>query len=290
MQIKLTWRRLALTTTLVLAGALAPLAYAAVAGKGGSPGRAVAGSPTRFSTPPLLSPARSPQAVAATADNPYQVIANIPATGACASVPLPAGTDFVLQQVMALSNGGFSYAYVQPRIKASTDPGDYRFGQLDVPLDATQDAAARSFDLVVRPDSFVAAAVGDIYDIRVCASGPTTSLTVTFVFTGQRLATGATVTAVDAFRARATSAGTILRWTTGSESNVLGFNIWRYRGNKGVKVNSTLIRAKRSGEPTGASYTYRDNHPGAARGITYRLQLVNLNGQRSWYAAFAIPA
>jgi hypothetical protein len=84
--------------------------------------------------------------------------------------------------------------------------------------------------------------------------------------------------------------GALLRWTTGTESNLLGFNVWRYRGSNGVKVNRTLVRAERSGEPTGATYTYLDSHPGARRGLTYRLQLVDHQGRRRWYAAFAIPS
>ena len=68
------------------------------------------------------------------------------------------------------------------------------------------------------------------------------------------------------------------------------FNVWRYRGAKGVKVNRTLIRAKLNGEPKGASYRYVDSVRGAKRGLTYRLQLVDLKGKRTWYAAFAIAS
>jgi hypothetical protein len=51
-----------------------------------------------------------------------------------------------------------------------------------------------------------------------------------------------------------------------------------------------LVRAKRSGEPKGASYRYVDYMRGAKRGLTYRLQLVDLKGKRTWYAAFAIAS
>ncbi|MFN2467476.1 MAG: hypothetical protein ABR521_05000 [Gaiellaceae bacterium] len=83
------------------------------------------------------------------------------------------------------------------------------------------------------------------------------------------------------------SSGVLVRWRTASESGTLGFNVWRYRGGKGVKVNRTLIAAKRSGEPAGAGYSFVDRAPGARRGLTYRLQLVDQQGRRTWYAPFA---
>jgi hypothetical protein len=102
----------------------------------------------------------------------------------------------------------------------------------------------------------------------------------------------ATVADVAGFRAgrvgRAQRA--LLRWTTASENNLLGFNVWRYRGANAVKLNRTLIRAKRSGEPAGAAYSFVDHVAVAKRGLTYRLQLVDLKGKRTWYAAFAIAS
>ena len=92
------------------------------------------------------------------------------------------------------------------------------------------------------------------------------------------------------FTARPIARGALLRWTTGTESSLLGFNVWRFHNGSGVKVNRTLVLAKRSGEAGGASYTFLDRHPGARRGLSYRLQLVDLQGKRSWYTAFAIPA
>jgi hypothetical protein len=55
-------------------------------------------------------------------------------------------------------------------------------------------------------------------------------------------------------------------------------------------MNRALIRTKRSGEAAGAAYSFIDRAPGARRGLTYRLQLVDLKGKRSWYAAFAIAS
>lgn len=70
--------------------------------------------------------------------------------------------------------------------------------------------------------------------------------------------------------------GAVVRWRTGTESRILGFNLWR----DGRKANRALIAARHSGEARGASYRFVDR---AARGsASYRLQVVDLNGKRSW--------
>jgi hypothetical protein len=77
-----------------------------------------------------------------------------------------------------------------------------------------------------------------------------------------------------------------------TETGILGFgfNIWRFRSGKGVKVSRTLIRAKRTGEPTGASYLLVDRGARGKSGLTYRLQLIDPNGRGTWYAAFVVAA
>jgi hypothetical protein len=57
-----------------------------------------------------------------------------------------------------------------------------------------------------------------------------------------------------------------------------------------TQTNRTLVRAERSGEPAGASYRFVDLVAGAKRGLTYRLQFVDLKGKRTWCAAFAIAS
>ena len=71
-------------------------------------------------------------------------------------------------------------------------------------------------------------------------------------------------------------------WRTASETDALGFNLWRYSASgKGVKVNRTLIAAKVAGRAAGAAYRVVDRitRPGS---YTYRLQSVSKTGKRAW--------
>jgi subtilisin-like proprotein convertase family protein len=93
-----------------------------------------------------------------------------------------------------------------------------------------------------------------------------------------------TAVAVSGFVARRITAGARLSWRTGEELNAAGFNLFRTNGKRSVKVNKTLVRAKRSGTSRGASYALTDRT--AKRGVaySYRLQAVETNGNRSWAA------
>ena len=281
MRITLTGRRLALAAVLVVGAVTAPFAYATVAGGKAPPtGEAAA-------TPLVLSSPSSTQAPASTADNPYQVSAEIAFNGStqCGDFSLPANQDFVLESVTA--TGPFDSITVGPFMKASN--GGVNFGRTEWTIALTgEHQKTRTFNLLVRPDSGAAASSGDVWGFGYCVNGPVNYLGW-LLLTGQKVA-GPTQAALTDFTARSGKAQTRLHWTTASETEILGFNVWRYRGAKGVKVNRTLVRAKRSGEPAGASYRYIDQVRGAKRGLTYRLQLVDLKGKRTWYAAFAIAS
>lgn len=81
---------------------------------------------------------------------------------------------------------------------------------------------------------------------------------------------------VASFAARPSAKGVLLRWRTASETNVLGFNVFR----TGRKVNRQLIRAR--GSVSGWRYSFLDRHaPYAA--LTYKLQAVGTDGSRSWF-------
>jgi hypothetical protein len=84
--------------------------------------------------------------------------------------------------------------------------------------------------------------------------------------------------------------GVRLTWRTTSELDVVGFNVWRFADGKGVKVNRTLVAAKAAGRVGGATYRLLDKavRPGIAH--TYRLQVVNQNGTRSWRASKTVRA
>ncbi len=76
----------------------------------------------------------------------------------------------------------------------------------------------------------------------------------------------------------------VLSWRSGSEADVLGFNVWRGQ----TKLNRALIAAKRSGKAAGAPYRFVDRAGKASRNASYRLQGVDLKGKRSWYGSAAI--
>jgi hypothetical protein len=101
---------------------------------------------------------------------------------------------------------------------------------------------------------------------------------VTFVQqTGGDVICSATAVVVSSFSARHVRSGVELRWRTGSEVSVLGYDV--YRG--GTKLNRALIRAK--GTARGAAYSFVDR---LVRGVasTYRLRAAQRDGSRTWVA------
>jgi hypothetical protein len=105
---------------------------------------------------------------------------------------------------------------------------------------------------------------------------------------GLALAAGPTAATVTTFTGRAVGPKTVrLSWRTGRETDVLGFNIWRFAGGKGVKVNRTLISAKAKGA-RGAAYSLVDRTARRGKTYTYRLQVVNRNGKRNFQAGTVV--
>ena len=289
MRITLTGRRLALAAVLVLGGVAAPLAYGTIT-NGKSAGLSAAPAVPLAPASPSLA-----QGPASSGDNPYQFVHKMTSSDyTCTNVSLPAGQDFVLESVSVFTPGGRPvpakvWIGMTYKESATTLLGTGCDGP-EISLDGFGNGT-RTFNFLVRPDTFTNAAVGDLYDLYAgFETSNTSGNTVLVVFTGQRVVTTPTASMVLDFRARSGSRGTTLRWTTGSEAEIAGFNVWRYRNSKGVKVNRSLLRAKRRGNPVGASYSFVDRAPGARRGLTYRLQLVDQRGRRTWYAAFAIAS
>jgi hypothetical protein len=84
-----------------------------------------------------------------------------------------------------------------------------------------------------------------------------------------------------AFAATRTGSRVAVTWRTGTETQALGFNVFR----RGVKLNRSLIPARYAGQARGALYRFVDR---TARGrATYRLQLVQRSGKTVWYGASA---
>jgi hypothetical protein len=81
-------------------------------------------------------------------------------------------------------------------------------------------------------------------------------------------------------RVRPVGASVLLRWRTGAEVGVLGFDVYRVRAGARVKLNTRLIPAR--GGVSGHVYTYR-----VARAVPrsrYVIRAVEVNGNRSWLA------
>ena len=97
-----------------------------------------------------------------------------------------------------------------------------------------------------------------------------------------------TVTAVTFASVSATRTGTgvVVRWRTGTEADLLGFQIYRSRGHSWQRITRSLIAAK--GSVAGASYRYLDKT--ARRGVSYRYRIkaVNRNGTTAWFGPMRV--
>jgi hypothetical protein len=91
--------------------------------------------------------------------------------------------------------------------------------------------------------------------------------------------TGVVAARFRSLSASATAQGTLVRWRTASELDVLGFNVSRERNGRRLRVNTQLIAARN--RAAGASYSYLDRS--ARKGTRYWIQAVNVDGSRSWY-------
>ena len=102
--------------------------------------------------------------------------------------------------------------------------------------------------------------------------------------------TGPTAVGVRDFGARPVSGGVALRWRTASERTTLGFNVFRSSPGRTIRLNAGLLRAKRSGSTAGAVYRLRDDRVRAGASYTYRLQVVKLDGTRTWHGSSSLVA
>jgi hypothetical protein len=72
-----------------------------------------------------------------------------------------------------------------------------------------------------------------------------------------------------------------LRWRTASELATLGFNLYRGSRAHRARVNRKLIAAHRGSG--GHVYAYRYRLRAGARTSLYWLQVVDVDGSRSWF-------
>ena len=96
-----------------------------------------------------------------------------------------------------------------------------------------------------------------------------------------------TAVSVSSIRAGRTPGGVVLRWRSASESDLLGFNVYRQSRDKLVKLNRTVIPSVFGGTARGHAYSWLDRGAPAEK-ATYRLQAVSLSGKRKWVGSAVV--
>jgi hypothetical protein len=105
----------------------------------------------------------------------------------------------------------------------------------------------------------------------------TTSITVTDCPTAAR---------ISSFAAIRSTRGVLVRWQTSSEAGMVGFNVYRERAGRLLRVNPTLIPSVFGGSASGHAYSWLDRTASRRGGrLKYRLQAVGLDGTRRWVGA-----
>ena len=100
---------------------------------------------------------------------------------------------------------------------------------------------------------------------------------------GQRLTTaGPTAATVRFLRARHTSDGVSVVWRTGSETGLLGFDLWRVHDSesRGARINERLIPARGTAAGRGAAYRVLDRFAPREKPVAYILEAIRADGRR----------
>lgn len=90
---------------------------------------------------------------------------------------------------------------------------------------------------------------------------------------------GTTAVALRAFSATVGPRGVVVSWRMGSETGILGFNVYR----DGLRLNRGLIPA--TGPAAGSAYRFTDRRAQRQRALRYRLQVVTTDGTARWLGA-----
>jgi hypothetical protein len=94
---------------------------------------------------------------------------------------------------------------------------------------------------------------------------------------------GPTAVTLETANATRTRGGVLVRWRTVSESQTLGFNVYRARHGKLVKLNRSLIPSVFGGTATGHAYSWLDRRvPRGTTTLRYRCEAAGLDGTRRW--------
>ena len=93
-----------------------------------------------------------------------------------------------------------------------------------------------------------------------------------------------TAVGVSRFTSRPARGGVRVTWRTSSEARIAGFNVYRARS----KLNKRLIAARHAGLARGDAYALLDRTARRGGTYTYRLQVVCLDGRKTWFGATSI--
>lgn len=98
---------------------------------------------------------------------------------------------------------------------------------------------------------------------------------------GSNAPTAATLTI---FTARANKKARVrVKWETGSELAVVGFNVWRKKGNgEFIRLNAELIPAQNVGGIGGARYKFNAGKNKSDKTISFKLEIVKADGKSEW--------
>ncbi len=81
-----------------------------------------------------------------------------------------------------------------------------------------------------------------------------------------------------------------VRWSTGTEMNMVGFNIWRRKGKdtEWHQLNADLIPATNIGTVNGGNYIYKDKAVKTGKKYIYKIEIVNAIGESTWSDELAV--
>jgi hypothetical protein len=99
---------------------------------------------------------------------------------------------------------------------------------------------------------------------------------------------GPTAVSVHSLGASRRPKGTLVRWRTSSEADILGFDLFREQNGQPMKPNRTLIPSVFSGTTTGHAYSWLDRGAPRTGKLSYKLQAVHLDGTRSWIGTTSV--
>jgi hypothetical protein len=112
--------------------------------------------------------------------------------------------------------------------------------------------------------------------------------TGSYVVDNVQLICATTAVSVASTAAARTARGVNVRWTTGADTNILGFRVYRGDGPNRVRVTKSMIRAL--GFAAGSRYNVVDRTAPQGRKLRYWIEVLHLDGSSSWHGPATVAA